>query len=237
MGANSAGWYPEEVNALNVKAFGGFAFLFIVMALALFLPAWSVQYWQGWLFLAVFFTPALVITLYLMKNDTALLARRVYAGPTAEKHTSEKIIQSLTSLMFAAMLIVPALDHRFHWSTVPLYLVLLGDALVLLAFAIIFFVYKQNTFTSGTIEVYEGQKVVSAGLYGLVRHPMYMGALFLFVGMSLGLGSWWDLLVFALVMPALIWRIFDEEKLLTKDLPGYAEYKNKVRYRLIPYIW
>ena len=112
-----------------------------------------------------------------------------------------------------------------------------GDVLVALGFLIIFFVYKENTFTSATIEVYPEQKVVSSGLYALVRHPMYMGGLVMFVGMILSLGSWWGLVMFALMMPALIWRIFDEEKLLTKDLPGYAEYKNTVRYRLVPFIW
>ena len=106
-----------------------------------------------------------------------------------------------------------------------------------LDFSSYFLCYKENTFAAATIEIYPGQKVISTGLYALVRHPMYMGALFLFVGMPLSLGSWWGIFVFLLFMPALLWRIFDEEKLLTKDLPGYAEYKNKVRYRLIPFVW
>lgn len=222
---------------LNIKAFGGLIFLLLAMAIALFLPAGTFGYWQAWIFLAVFFGAALAITLYLMKKDPKLLERRVYAGPTAEKETNQKIIQLIASLGFIAMLVVPALDFRFHWSGIPFYAEIAGDVLVAIGFLIIFFVYKQNTFTSATIEVYTGQKVISTGLYGLVRHPMYMGALVMFIGMILSLGSWWSLIVYLLIMPALIWRLFEEEKLLTKDLPGYADYKKKVRYRLLPFIW
>jgi protein-S-isoprenylcysteine O-methyltransferase Ste14 len=229
---------PSAMANLNTKAFGGFFFLLLVMAALLFLPAWTLDYWQAWVFLAVFGASALAITLYLMKKDPKLLERRVYAGPTAEKESSQKIIQSITALGFMAMLVLPALDQRFHWwPAVPFFASLAGDVLVAIGFLIIFFVYKENTFTSATIEVYSEQKVVSSGLYALVRHPMYMGGLVMFVGMILSLGSWWGLVMFALMMPALIWRIFDEEKLLTKDLPGYTEYKNTVRYRLAPFIW
>jgi len=222
---------------LNLKAFAGLAGLFVAMAAALFLPAWTWNYWQGWAFLAVFFTAALAITLYLMKNDPKLLEKRVYAGPTAEKEGNQKIIQSIASLGFIAMLVVPSLDHRFRWSAMPFYATVTGDVLAAVGFVIIFFVYKENSFTSGTIEVYAEQKVVSTGLYGLVRHPMYMGALVMFIGMILSLGSWWNVLVVALIMPALIWRLFDEEKLLAKDLPGYGEYMGKVKHRLIPFVW
>jgi protein-S-isoprenylcysteine O-methyltransferase Ste14 len=223
---------------LNTKAFCGLFFLLLVMAALLFLPAWTFDYWQAWAFLAVFGASALTITLYLMKKDPKLLERRVYAGPTAEKERSQKIIQSITSIGFIGMLVVPAFDHRFHWwPAVPFFAAVAGDVLVAIGFLVIFFVYKENTFTSATIEVYPKQKVVSSGLYALVRHPMYMGGFVMFVGMILSLGSWWGLVMFALMMPAFIWRIFDEEKLLTKDLPGYADYKNKVRHRLVPFIW
>lgn len=222
---------------LNKKAFAGLLGLLLAMAALLFFPAGTLDYFQAWAFLAVFFVPALAITLYLMKKDPKLLERRVYAGPTAEKEHSQKIIQSITSIGFIAMLVVPALDHRFHGSQVPLYATLAGDLLVAVGFLIIFFVYKENTFASATIEVAPEQKVVSTGLYAFVRHPMYLGGLCLFVGMSLALGSWWGLYVFLLIMPALIWRIFDEENLLAKNLPGYSEYREKVKYRLIPFIW
>ena len=225
------------MNILNLKAFGGLLFLLLVMAALLFIPAGTLDYWQAWAFLAVFFSSALAITVYLMKKDPKLLGRRVHAGPTAEKETSQKIIQSITSLGFIAMLVIPALDHRFVWSTMSLYLAVAGEVLVAIGFLIVFLVYKENTFASATIELAPEQKVISTGLYGLVRHPMYMGAFFWFVGMSLSLGSWWGLSMFLLIMPALIWRLFDEEKFLARNLPGYVEYQKKVGYRLIPLVW
>jgi protein-S-isoprenylcysteine O-methyltransferase Ste14 len=225
------------MNVLNLKAFGGLLFLLVVMAALLFIPAWTLDYWQAWAFLAVFFLSALAITVYLMKKDPKLLGRRVHAGPTAEKEASQKIIQSIASLGFIAMLVIPALDHRFVWSTMSLYLVVAGEVLVAIGFLIVFLVYKENTFASATIELAPDQKVISTGLYGLVRHPMYTGALFLFVGMSLSLGSWWGLFVSLLIIPALLWRLFDEEKFLARNLRGYVEYRKKVRYRLIPLIW
>ena len=219
------------------RALVGLLGLFAAMTALLFVPAWTLRYWQAWVFLSVFFGAALAITVYLMKRDPGLLERRIYAGPAAEKEKSQKIIQSITTLGFVAMLVVPALDHRFAWSAVPLWATLAGDVLVAIGFLIIFLVYKENAFASATIEVYPGQKVISTGLYGLVRHPMYMGGLFLFVGMGLALGSWWNFFVFLLMVPALMWRIFDEEKLLAKELPGYLGYRNKVRRRLIPFLW
>ena len=223
---------------LNTKAFGGLLFLLLVMAALLFVPAGTLNYWQAWAFLSVFLFAAFAITLYLRKKDPKLLERRVYAGPTAEKETSQKIIQSITALGFMAMLVLPALDHRFHWwPAVPFFASEAGDVLVGIGFLIIFVVYKENTFASATIEVASEQKVVTTGLYALVRHPMYMGAFFLLVGMPLALGSWWGLFVYILFMPALLWRIFDEEKFLAKNLRGYSEYLNKVPYRMVPYLW
>ena len=180
---------------------------------------------------------ALAITLYLMKKDPKLLERRMRGGPVAEKEMSQKIIQTLTAIMFIAMLVAPALDHRFGWSEVPLYVAMAGDVFVTVGFLIIFLVYKENTFASATIEIAPDQKVISTGLYALVRHPMYMGAFFLLVGLPLSLGSLWGLFVIVLMLPALIWRLINEEKFLVKNLPGYTEYQNTVRYRLVPFIW
>ena len=222
---------------LNKKAFGGLLCLLVVMAALLFIPAWTLAYWQAWAFLAVFGGSSLAITLYLMKKDPQLLERRMRGGPVAEKEMRQKIIQTLTAIMFIAMLVVPALDHRFGWSEVPLYVAMAGDVFVAVGFLIIFVVYKENTFASATIEIAPDQKVISTGLYALVRHPMYMGALLLLVGMSLSLGSRWGLCVFLLFIPALAWRVFDEERFLAKNLPGYSEYLNKVKYRLMPGVW
>lgn len=207
------------------------------MAALLFAPAGTLGYWQAWAFLAVFGGCALAITLYLMVNDRSLLARRVYAGPTAEKERSQQLIQSLTSLGFIAMLIVPALDHRFGWSAVPFWCVVAGDVLVTFGFLIIFRVYRENSFTSGVIEVAADQRVVSTGPYAMVRHPMYLGAMPLLVGMAISLASWWAILVFLLIMPMLIWRIAEEERFLAKNLRGYTDYQRRVKYRLLPYVW
>ena len=222
---------------VNAKALGGLLFVLLVMAVLLFVPSGTLEYWQAWTFLAVFGICGLATTLYLMSRDPKLLERRVQAGPTAEEDTNQKIIQTITSAGFVAMLVVPALDHRFGWSSMASNLSIAGDALVALGFLIVFYVYRENTFASATIELAPQQKVISTGPYALVRHPMYMGGLFWFVGMVLALGSWWGLLVFALIMPALIWRLLDEERFLARELAGYMEYKNKVRYRLIPFVW
>jgi len=204
------------------------------MGLLLFLPAGTAQYWQAWIYLAVFFGASFLITLYLMKKDPALLQRRLKGGPVAEKEKTQKLIMFFTSLGFIALLIVSALDFRFRWSSVPLYLVIAGDILTALGFYIVFLVYRENTFSSATIEVAPDQKVISTGPYAIVRHPMYTGGLLYLVGMPFALGSYWGLLVLAATIPFLMWRLFDEERFLAKNLPGYTEYCAKVRWRLIP---
>lgn len=208
--------------------------LIAVLGLLLFGCAGTVAYWQAWVYLGIFFGAALLITLYLAKREPALLERRVRGGPTAEKETSQKISQSITSLGFIALLAVPALDRRFGWSHLPTWIVIVGDALVAMCFYAIFVVYKENAFASATIEIAQDQKVVSTGPYAVVRHPMYARASLLFIGSPLALGSYWGILAFVAVLPALIWRLLDEEQLLARDLPGYTEYCKNVRWRLIP---
>ncbi len=228
------------MKSLNIKALSALLLLSFAMAGLLFLPAWTVNYWQAWVFLSVFFGSSLAITLYLMKKDPKLLERRMSAGPGAEKEKSQKIIMSLASAGFVALMVFPVLDHRFAWSPVPPYLALAGDVLVALGYLAIFFVFKENTFTSATIEVDPEQKVISAGPYALVRHPMYAGSIVMLIGIPPALpalGSWWGLFIIILMMPALICRLVDEERFLAKNLPGYVEYKNKVKYRLVPFVW
>jgi len=225
------------MDTLQRKAFAGLLILFLVMAALLFLAAGTIRYWQGWAYLAVFFGASFLITLYLAKNDPALLKRRLSAGPWAEKEQAQKIIMAFTSIGFVALIVVPALDFRFGWSAVPLPIVAAGDVLVAIGYAIIFLVYKENTFTSATIEVAKDQRVISTGPYALVRHPMYAGGLLYLLGTPLALGSWWGLVPFAATLPFLIWRLFDEEAFLARNLPGYAEYRNKVRFRLMPGVW
>jgi protein-S-isoprenylcysteine O-methyltransferase Ste14 len=204
------------------------------MGLLLFVPAGTARYWQAWIYLAVFFGSSLLITLYLMKKDPALLKRRLSGGPTAEKEKTQKIIMFFTTIGFIALLVVPALDHRFGWSRVPFYIVIAGDLLTALGFYIVFLVYKENTFAFATIRVACDQKVISTGPYAVLRHPMYAGSSLYLLGMPLALGSYWGLLVIAAAMPFLIWRLLDEERFLSKNLQGYTEYCAKVRWRLIP---
>jgi protein-S-isoprenylcysteine O-methyltransferase Ste14 len=225
------------MNSLNRKAFGGLLFLFLVMAALLFIPAGTLDYWQAWLFLAVYFALSFAITLYLMKHDPQLLARRMSGGPTAEKEPAQKIIMVFASLGFIGLLVVPALDHRLGWSHMPPYVAVAGDALMAFGWLAIFFVFKVNTFTSATIELAPDQKVISSGPYALVRHPMYGGALFMLLGIPIALGSWWGVLVLAAMMPALVWRLLDEERFLARNLPGYAAYQKQVRCRLVPLVW
>jgi protein-S-isoprenylcysteine O-methyltransferase Ste14 len=222
---------------LNIRALAGLFFLLIVLAVALFLPAGTLDYWQAWIFLVVFAVSVLAITLYLMKKDPQLLERRTTAGPGAEKEKSQNIIQSLASIAFIAIFVFCALDHRFAWSTVPPYIVAAGDILVALGLLIVFFVFKENTFTSAIIEVSTEQKIVSTGPYAFVRHPMYIGALIMLAGVPLALGSWWGLFTLIPITLAIIWRLLDEEKFLAEHLAGYSAYQNKVKYRLLPYIW
>jgi len=225
------------MNPLHKRAFIGLVQLVVILAAAIFLPAWTLDYWQAWTFSVVFAVSVLAITIYLMKNDPKLLERRVKAGPGAEREMSQNIIQSLASIAFLALFVVSALDHRFAWSTVPPFVSVIGDVLVVLGLYFVFLVFKENSFASGTIEVGAEQKVVTTGPYALVRHPMYIGALVMIIGVPLALGSLWGLLAIVPMTLVLVWRLLDEEKFLAKNLAGYAEYQSKVRCRLLPLIW
>jgi protein-S-isoprenylcysteine O-methyltransferase Ste14 len=225
------------MNTLTMRAFRALLLLVVVMAALLFGVARTLHYWQAWTFLAVYVALSVAITLHLAKKDPRLLERRMGGGPLAEKRTSQKIIMSVTSLGFIGLLVVPALDHRFAWSHMPPSAALAGDVLMALGWLAIFFVFKENSFTSATIELAPGQSVISTGPYSLVRHPMYAGALIMLLGIPIALGSWWGVLVVVAMMPALIWRLIDEEGFLARNLSGYTEYQEKVRYRLIPRVW
>jgi protein-S-isoprenylcysteine O-methyltransferase Ste14 len=225
------------MRSLNAQAWLRLVVLAVVMGLLLFIPARTIRYWQAWVYLSIFTGASLLITLYLMKEDPALLKRRMRGGPTAEKRRTQKTIMFCTSIGFMALLVVPALDHRFRWSAMPLSCVIVGDFLVVIGFYCIFLVYKENTFTSATIEVVEDQKVISTGPYAIVRHPLYASALLYLAGTPLALGSFWGLLPLAAVIPFLILRLYDEESFLARNLCGYTEYQKKVRRRLIPFIW
>ena len=225
------------MSSLNAKALLSVLLLGVVMAAILFTTAGTVDYWQAWVFLLILITLSLLITIYLIRNDPELLKRRMRGGPTAEKRVSQRVIMIFTSLGFIGLLVVPGLDHRFSWSTVPLAVVIAGDALVALGYYFIFLVFRQNTYSSATIEMAANQKVIDSGPYSLLRHPMYAGALLYLLGTPVALGSYWGLVPFVAMIPFLIWRIFDEEMMLTRELEGYGEYKQRVPYRLVPGVW
>ena len=229
--------YTHLLSKIAAKTILGFANLIFLLAIALFAPAWTLRFWQALLYLLLFASSSAAITVYLWKRDQALLSRRVSAGPIAEKSRAQQIIQLFASIGFLAILVVPSLDHRFSWSHVPLWIVLAGDLLVVLGFYIVFRVFCVNTFTSATIEVNEHQTVISIGPYAFVRHPMYSGALVMLLGTPLALASWWGLIAFVIMVAVIVIRLLDEEKLLLANLPGYAEYVARVRYRLMPYVW
>jgi protein-S-isoprenylcysteine O-methyltransferase Ste14 len=225
------------MSSLTAKAFRTLLLLMVAIAALLFIAAGTLDYWQAWIFLLVYFALSVAITLYLVKKDPDLLARRMRGGPFAEKQTAQKIIMSFASVGFIALLAVPALDHRLSWSLMPPSVALAGDGLMALGWLGVFFVFKENTFTSATIELAPDQQVISTGPYAWVRHPMYLSGLVLLLGIPIALGSWWGILALVAILPALIWRLIDEEKFLARDLPGYVAYQQTVRHRLIPGVW
>jgi protein-S-isoprenylcysteine O-methyltransferase Ste14 len=218
----------------TVQALGGLLSLFAISFALLFLPAWTLNYWQAWTYLAVLMVSISAIVIYLVRNDPALLARR---SDNTEPELSQKVIHFLINFVFLSASVVSALDHRFGWSAVPTYGVIAGDALVALGMLIIFFVFRENTFTASIIQVAADHKVVSTGLYTIVRHPMYVGGLIFIFGIPLALGSWWAMLTYIPLALLIVWRILDEERFLVKNLQGYGEYRSVVKYRLLPFLW
>ncbi len=215
-----------------------FSALFIASALVisafLFLPAGTPDYWQAWAYLAVVLSPAAVVIVYFMGKDPAFLERRLR---TREKEAEQALIMKLALPVFVIAFLIPGLDRRFGWSAVPAEISIAADALVFLAYIFIFFVFRENSYAGRTVQVDEGQKVISSGPYSVVRHPMYLGQIAMYVATPLALGSYLALPVFLLMIPVFVFRIINEEKVLRRDLRGYKEYCMKTRYRLIPFVW
>lgn len=222
---------------LIVRSIAGLLFLLLMLGLALFASARTLDFWQAWVYLAVFGISVLLITLYLFARDTRLLESRLSAGPAAETQRSQQVIQAFASLFFLGLYIVAGLDRRFGWSHVPVALSLISDALVALGLFIVFLVFRENSFTSAIIEVSSEQRVVSTGPYSVVRHPMYSGALLMLIFTALALGSWVALPFVIPVMLVIVARLLAEEKFLAGRLPGYDDYRRNVRWRLLPGIW
>ena len=209
----------------------------ILLGVVLFLPAWTLNYWQAWVFIVVFLVSVNTIGVILSVQDPALLERRKQVGPAAEQNVAQKIIMAVAFLAIPGLFVFCAFDHRFGWSPAPPVVSLVGDVLVALGLYINLIVFRENSFGAANIQTEAGQKVIESGPYALIRHPMYAGVLVMMAGVPIALGSWWGLAILAVAGPMLVWRILDEEKLLKKDLAGYNEYVRKVKFRLVPYLW
>ena len=225
------------MTAHDARAFASLLILVVVMATLIVAASGTWHYWQAWTFLVVYFGASLAITLDLMRRDPALLARRMNGGPWAEKEPAQRIIMAIVSAGFIGLIVVPGVDHRFGWSSPSFLTAGGGDLLVLLGFAGIGVVFRENSFSSATIELAGDHRVISSGPYAIVRHPMYAAALLLLAGIPLALGSWHGLLVLIAIVPVLIWRLLDEERFLATNLPGYRDYQDRIRHRLLPLIW
>ena len=209
---------------------------FVLIALALFLTAGTVDYWRAWVYLGTGAVTCLPLVLYIVK-DPILLENRTKGGPTAEQRRTQKIIVLCSGLSGIAAFIIPGLDHRFGWSSVPSWLSVVGDILIIVSMWMVVRVFKANSFGSAVVEVVQGQEVITTGPYAIVRNPMYSSAVVYFIGMPLALGSYWALFASVLTIFGLVWRLFDEEKFLAQTLPGYTYYCAKVRWHLVPGIF
>ena len=217
------------LNAL-IKFFCGL----LLVGLLIFLPAGTLAYTNGWILIGLLFVPMLIAGFVMFFKSPEFLAKRLDAK---EKQATQKGVLAVSGVMFVSGFVVAGLDYRFGWSQMPMAVVMIASVLFLIAYALYAEVMRENAYLSRTIQVEEGQKVVDTGLYGIVRHPMYMATILLFLMIPLVLGSWYSLIIFAFYPAIIIVRLTDEEDLLTRELSGYAAYKQKVKYRIIPFIW
>jgi protein-S-isoprenylcysteine O-methyltransferase Ste14 len=214
-----------------------FVFMPVVSGSLLFLPAGSFRFWQGWAYFIISLAFILSALGYFYRHDPQLIERRLRRGWRQETVREQKLIMKLIPAIMLIAFLLPGLDHRFGWSHTPLWLTAVAQALVLGGYLMIFWTWKSNSFAASTVRVEAGQKVISTGPYGMVRHPMYLGAAIWFLCTPLALGSYFALPVFALLIPLIIVRLLNEEKVLRQELPGYAEYCLLTRFRLVPFLW
>ena len=212
------------------KFLGGF----LVLALLVFLPVWTLRYWQGWLLLAILFVPMLVVGAVLMKRSPALLEKRLNAK---EEQSEQKAVLALSGVMFLAAFVLAGLNYHFGWFVLPAWVSIAAAVVFLGGYALYAEVMRENAYLSRTVEVQEDQKVIDTGLYGVVRHPMYLSTLLLFLSMPLVLGSLFSFGVMLFYIPLIAKRIKNEEQVLLEGLPGYADYRKKVKYKVIPFLW
>ncbi len=211
-----------------------FLIVIVILAAMFFLPAWTFAYWEAWLYMAILIIPMFFVGSYLLKNDPDLLERRMRMR---EKRAEQKLIIQLSYPLFLLAYLLPGFDHRLGWSNVPPAVVIIADSLVFLGYGLVFLVFRENRYASRIVEVDQEQEVISSGPCAIVRHPMYVGTLLMYCLSPLALGSYWAVIPAVLIIPFIIARILTEEATLAKELKGYPEYMQKVKYRLIPGIW
>jgi protein-S-isoprenylcysteine O-methyltransferase Ste14 len=223
-----------EMKILKKKLTVRYLLIPLFLGLIILIPAGTLWFWQAYLYFAVLVVPMILGVFYFLIKDPKFLDRRTRAK---EKEKQQKLISIFSTVVFLAGFILPGLDHRFGWSDVPINFVITADIIVLSGYLIIFAVFRQNSYASRIIEVEENQEVISTGLYGVVRHPMYLGVLVMFLPAPIALGSFWGLLPLSVLPLVLVLRILNEEKVLSANLPGYKEYCKTIRFRMIPFIW
>jgi protein-S-isoprenylcysteine O-methyltransferase Ste14 len=224
----------QERSVLIRKMIVRFSFVPLFIGLCTLLPAGTFNYWQVYLYFSVLVIPMIFVLIYFFKRDPKFLERRTKG---TEKVKEQKLIQLINLPVFMAAFIIPGLDRRFGWSDIPPEVIIATDAVILGGYLIIFMVFRENSYASRIVEIGKGHKVITTGLYSVVRHPMYLGVLIMYLPTPLALGSYWGLIPMALLPAALVFRILNEEKVLSENLEGYKEYCLKTKYRLLPYIW
>lgn len=223
-----------DIASIRRKAFLAFFAALIVLSAMFFIPAGTINFWQAWVYLAILLGCMIYIASYLIKYHPDLMERRMRFK---EREKEQKLIIKLSYIPFLMAFILPGFDRRFGWSEMPMWVSILGNVLVFAGYWLVFNVFKQNAYASRIIETSEEQQVISTGLYGFVRHPMYLGTCIMYSLSPIALGSWWALIPALFIVPVLVMRILNEEKVLAKDLPGYIEYMQKVKYRILPGVW
>lgn len=224
----------KKIHELKKKVMILFPSVFLALVTLFVISAGSFNYWQAWVFCGVLFIPMLFVVAFFLRYSPEFLERRMRFR---EKEVHQKLIIRIAAIVFLIGIVFPGLDYRFEWSHVPVWLVFLSDILIMIGYFIVFLTFKENVYSARTIEVFKGQKVIDTGLYASIRHPMYLGMLIMYLFMPLALGSFWAIVFFLPIIPILILRLLNEELVLKRDLTGYRQYCNKVKYHLIPHIW
>lgn len=224
----------HEMRALKKRIAIRFSLIPLFIGLLVLWPAGTLKFWQVYAYLAFLLVPMLFVVRYFLDKNPKFLERRLI---TKEKEGQQRVVVWTSTLVFLAGFMLPGFDHRFGWSNVPTYVVIVADIAVLIGYSIIILVFKENTYASRVVEVSKNQTVISTGPYSIVRHPMYLGVLIMFSVTPLALGSYWAIIPFAALPAFLVLRILNEERLLSEQLPGYKEYCRRIRFRIIPFVW